>query len=142
VGSQPIEIEQKPWGVTALLFSDSITQVNHISVCEGGFSSKHFHKHKVNVFVVCSGELLVYLFNEHLQPTKQHVLRSGDTLVVPARVIHQFCATEQTNAYELYYGSSGGELFPNDITRLSVNGVVAAKDCDGANERTQPRSGA
>lgn len=140
---EPLSIDAKPWGFTALLYADGISQVNRICVCPGGYSSKHLHRSKTNVFVVCDGELLVYLFDVNLQPIDQHVLRSGDSLTVPPTVIHQFCARLRTEGYELYYAPHGGELQCDDIERFSTNGTTrATQDCDCANERTQPRSGA
>ncbi len=129
-------IIEKPWGSSERLIHDYTVQLERIQIVKGGYSSKHWHKRKRNLFWVTSGKLAIYTFvfnkdGPHVEPHK--VARSW--LLTPANaplciepdIIHQFVALERTLCYEMYV-AGGGHVEPEDIVRLSANGIFSDDD--------------
>mgnify|MGYP001455768721 FL=1 len=101
-----MSIEAKPWGSTELLFFDGRSQINRISVVNHGYSSRHLHANKVNVFLVLRGRLIVSTFlidqqNERLD--SEVLLACGQSVVIEPGVVHRFLALEPTEAIEAYF---------------------------------------
>ena len=55
-------IVEKPWGTTETILASEKIHVELIRVVAGGYSSKHYHKNKDNLFYVVSGKLFVRIF--------------------------------------------------------------------------------
>lgn len=126
-GRSEIVSERKPWGSTELLFFNGVTQVNRILVLPRGYSSRHFHTQKINVFVVLRGALEVCTYPMHIWNvhTTRQVLYPGSSCTIWPCVVHRFFALEATEAIETYYAICGGEVRLDDITRFDANGVAA-----------------
>ncbi len=97
-----------------------------IRVVAGGYSSKHYHKNKDNLFYVVSGKLFVRIF--------KRVVGDGSIILDERRsclypflvswgIIHQFEAVTDVVAYEVYFGIKDHAASPTDIVRLSQNGI-------------------
>jgi mannose-6-phosphate isomerase-like protein (cupin superfamily) len=108
-------IQGKVWGMTKLLEKNSSFEFNRISVLAGGVCSKHRHKHKWNGFFVESGELLVRVWKDY-GLIDEVILEAGDYTRVAPGEYHQFEATEDTVAFELYWV----EFNSDDIERETV----------------------
>jgi mannose-6-phosphate isomerase-like protein (cupin superfamily) len=138
-----MSIEAKPWGSTELLFFDGRSQINRISIVDHGYSSRHLHANKVNVFVVLSGRLVVstFLIDRHKERLDREViLGSGQSVVIEPGVVHRFLALEPTEAIEAYF-SRQGEVKLDDIERFDSNGVVAQVHDHGAHDKASTPSG-
>lgn len=118
------EIIEKPWGTTQLLFRNNSTEVHRIKVLEGGYCSIHKHDKKSNMFYVESGRLSIYEQDEHGFNQCVTVLRDGDALTIPSGRYHEFRATEDTIAYEIY---DVDPITEQDISRLNVGGRLSLK---------------
>lgn len=130
--------EQKPWGTTTPIYDDGYCHMDRIEVVAGGFSSRHLHKFKDNVFIVHRGSLLVTLFaNEHDERgyEGQIVYPWDGPFLVEANVIHNFVCPSPaivTEVYSLSFAEDEGMIDcdaivrgidRNDIVRFSKNGV-------------------
>jgi len=107
----------KVWGTTQLVFSHNDIEAHEIVVEAGGYCSRHYHKNKWNRFYVCSGSLIVRMFQEN--QVDETVVEEGETTDVPPGVLHEFEAREAAIAFEFYWT----ELDPNDIERENVGGM-------------------
>jgi quercetin dioxygenase-like cupin family protein len=101
----------KKWGTTELIFSNNNTEIFLANIIPGGYSSKHCHKHKYNLFFVKSGKLIVRVWSDRYE---ENILCEGDRLLVSPGVYHQFLAQEHTVLLEIYYV----EIDENDIDRI------------------------
>lgn len=123
----------KPWGTTTRLLFDENIQVEKIVAHAGGYSSPHLHRHKWNQFWLISGCLLIRCFSRPvvgsgLVHSFELILdQSRRTIFIPAEMIHQFEALEDSVAYEVYGAEPGHVLDPNEITRFGENGRRAVK---------------
>ena len=120
-------IEVKPWGSTQLLLFDGVCQVNRIHVVDCGYSSRHLHRTKVNVFTVLRGRLEVVTYHERrsgsLRAMSEVILSPGQSTSVDAGTIHRFMAFGPTEALEAYYAHGATEVSLDDIVRFDSNGV-------------------
>ena len=113
-----MEIEGKVWGETSLIFSKNNVEVHRIVGKLYGFSSKHKHEKKFNMFFVESGTLKISIWKDYglLDET---ILEKGQSTVVPPGLFHQFNVIDGgTIAYEFYWT----EIESNDIIRENVGG--------------------
>lgn len=118
----------KDWGLNFSVFANPNFEVHHAYIEQGGYSSRHCHNHKYNLFYVISGELWVHFYGSEDQTNSQHVvhtveLHAGDKLVVPPKVWHRFYApktSEPVNLLEVYWS---GHVDPNDIVRKDTGGI-------------------
>lgn len=131
-----MKIETKPWGTTTLLKLTPNHQLSLIDVRAGGYSSRHLHFHKQNVFAVVSGCLIISQYTRELALVDETVLRAGDSISVPPGVVHRFYATEDTECFELYYAPHGGRVGLDDITRYDKNGLEETQDSNRPHDRT------
>lgn len=120
--------EQKPWGTTTPIYTSAFCHIDQISVVKGGFSSRHLHREKKNVFIVHIGSIAVTLFCDKLDEVGNRIVvgRDSDPLVVRAGVIHKFECKIQAIVTEIYTMDAGSMVAPidrNDIVRFSTNGV-------------------
>lgn len=118
--------EAKPWGSTELLLFNGVCQVNRICTVAGGYSSKHLHETKVNVFTVLRGRLMITTYRldrAHLPIQSEAILEPGQSIAVDPWVVHRFLAIEPTEALEAYFSRHGAEVKLDDIKRFDVNGV-------------------
>lgn len=113
---------EKYWGISIRRYIDDSTQLEEIVILPGGYSSVHLHEHKLNTFLVTSGELNVRIFKDVNTMQAVHIVSPGQSFCVKPGVLHQFYAQTEIHGYELYYASVG-KLEADDIVRMSEGGL-------------------
>ena len=114
-------IAGKVWGMTENIFSNHNFEFHRIEVKKGGFCSKHKHVHKYNGFYVEKGKLIVSVWKDYDLVDKTEI-GSKQFHVVPPGEYHQFEASEDTIAFELYWAG----FDPIDIVRENHGGTIGA----------------
>ena len=109
----------KIWGETLQLFNKNNVSIHRIKIKNGGFSSKHKHTHKHNVFFVESGILQIEHWQNDYDLNDITTLNSGESCSIPPNHYHKFTALADTIAYEIYYV----ELNDDDICRENCGGI-------------------
>lgn len=104
--------KQKVWGFTEELLTKNAVSVHRIEINDGFSCSKHYHKHKHNLFYVEKGHIKVQEWIEE-DVIVDHNLQTSETYCVPPNTYHRFTALENSVVYEIYYV----ELDNNDIIR-------------------------
>lgn len=110
----------KVWGDTIEIFSNQGVEVHRINANKGGYSSKHKHLHKHNLFFVESGKLRVIIWHPKYNLVDETILEPGQMTSVPPGVYHKFEAIESTIAFEFYWT----EISKDDIDREDCGGVA------------------
>jgi len=110
-------INGKVWGSTELLLANEILEFHRINARKGGVCSKHLHKHKINLFYVQEGKLLVRVWKNSYDLVDETILTAGEFTQVEPGEYHQFEALEDTIAFEIYWAAT---LDHNDIVRETV----------------------
>lgn len=114
----------KPWGVTRCINISGCEELWHASVLRGGYSSRHYHRDKMNKFYVVSGTLLVNIYDDPAEePSATILLASGTSYGVPSEVWHSFLAVQDVEMIEHYTANPGRETHPDDIVRHAVYSV-------------------
>src|SRR5688572_17902449 len=102
VGGVPVNVHGKVWGTTALLFCRNNVELHRITGVRGGYSSRHHHSSKFNLFFVERGTIVVRVWRGSQVDETQ--LMAGMTCTVPPGDIHQFeVLDDDTVAFELYW---------------------------------------
>lgn len=117
----PAPVQDKPWGKTRCVYRDMTHEIWHASIKRGGYSSRHYHDRKPNLFYVASGELLVHVFRSGHEtiPVNTYRLRPGDRITVDDGTWHQFEAADaDVELVEVYWVYLKGE----DIVRADEGG--------------------
>ena len=120
---------RKPWGHTETVYLDSRIQVERVVIVPGGHSSIHYHATKWNTFQVVEGELEIRQWTDsesaaaNSNSTTTILVPTFEGLEVPPMVPHQFRAITPVIAYEIYRAATADTIDPNEIVRLSKNGV-------------------
>lgn len=109
--------QKKVWGTTALIFDENNVIIHYLNINKKGYCSEHFHKHKDNIFYIISGILKITIFKKHKQDI--YMLRSGDTIKIPAESYHIFEAISNVQCIEVY----SIKLDNDDIIRRTVGGI-------------------
>lgn len=112
---------RKLWGMTRCIHKDKHGELHHASIEAGGYSSRHHHRTKHNLFYVLSGELLVHRYDPDTLPVTLH---AGEACTVPAGRDHRFEARTEVELIELYWPLPGHELDPDDIVRVDIGGLA------------------
>ncbi|NLX96473.1 MAG: cupin domain-containing protein [Rhodopirellula sp.] len=112
----------KLWGFSLPLYRDDEIEVVRIRAWRGGYSSRHHHCEKDNLFFVTNGRLSIVSYGPQ-GPTKE-ILEPGAVLRVPAGVSHRFVALDDAVAYEFYRATTDRFLRAGDIVRQDVGGIV------------------
>ena len=107
----------KAWGTTEEIFNNGIVSVHHLSIKKGGYSSKHWHQFKANIFHVISGELKIEIWQTR-KKLDVTVLDVGEKCYIPPHLVHRFIALSDVECYEIYEVKLRGE----DIERETVGG--------------------
>jgi len=130
----------KIWGHTEAIFNRNNVEVHRISVRQGGYCSKHWHKYKHNLFHVERGRLKITTWPVvKASPLKHasrdgrveivirhtgeatpvvHILGAGMELSVAPSILHRFEAEADTIAYEIYWAE-----LDDDIYRMESGGM-------------------
>lgn len=111
----------KPWGKTRCVHRDMTHEIWHASIKKGGYSSRHTHDRKPNLFYVSSGTLLVHVFNNAFStiPITTYELTVGQQVTIQDGVWHQFEARSDVELVEVYWVYLKGE----DINRADEGGI-------------------
>lgn len=107
----------KPWGTSERLALSHDLQIERIRGKAGCASSLHLHLTRHNLFFVLDGCLQVERFG--YAPLN---LFRGQSLLVPACVIHRMIFIEDSEALEVYY-TDGADVNPEDIKRVAPGWV-------------------
>lgn len=113
-------ITGKVWGKSQEIFKNSNFEVHNISICKGGYCSKHKHVFKYNLFFVTFGKLKIKIWKNDYKLCDETILKEGEKTIVSPAEYHQFEALEDTKALEIYYIES----IQKDIIRKSKGGVL------------------
>lgn len=118
-------VEEKLWGRTRRIYDCFGVSSAHASIVPGGYSSRHKHVHKGNVFYVVEGTLLVEIYEKpEDKPFCVYKLQPGQPLRVPAGTWHRFIAASMVELIEMYdCPVSGHQPSPEDIVRYDEGGV-------------------
>ncbi|NUQ65975.1 MAG: cupin domain-containing protein [Pirellulales bacterium] len=111
----------KRWGFSLPLFQNDEIEVVWIRAWRGGYSSRHYHRKKDNVFLVTKGRLLIVSYGP--QGPMKEILEPGAVLSVPAGVDHRFVALDDAVAYEIYRATTDQFIRAGDIVRQDAGGV-------------------
>ncbi len=105
----------KVWGERRRILLTDITEIDLLYLKPHTFCSTHTHKHKINKFVVVSGE--VHVETEYgdkcLKPTQSFEVYPG--------IRHRFVTHIDSVMVELAYVKEG-KIDPDDIDRISQGG--------------------
>lgn len=115
-------LKKKLWGTTYCLsqgprVSESKVEVWHASIVKGGYSSRHRHLKKANVFIVISGAINIELEGPMCK------MAGDQPLLVPAGMWHRFRAITDVELLEVYVAEEGTVIDPDDIERQDEGGV-------------------
>jgi quercetin dioxygenase-like cupin family protein len=113
-----MEIAGKFWGRTSPIFNKNNVEIHRLEGNAGGFSSKHEHSHKYNMFFVESGKIRIVTWKDPSGKPDSTVLTAGETCTVPPGYYHMFEVVEDCVAYEVYWV----ELLTDDIVRANSGG--------------------
>lgn len=115
--------QSKLWGTTRTVFLDALTWVTEINVVPGGYSSKHHHEHLYNKFVVVSGCLMLFEYDNSGREHRIILTPELHGYQFAPMLWHRFEALEPTVARELYWPKVGHTINTNDIVRQDTGGV-------------------
>ena len=110
------EWEVKPaWGRTRCTHDSPLYSRHELEVEAGGTCSVHYHRHRGNRFFVVSGSIAVVEY--FAWEAERTILTAGNTLDVPALVVHQFQVIQSGACVEEYWPDRG-PVRNDDIVRL------------------------
>lgn len=121
---------EKLWGRSHAIWMDHCVQVAKCEIRRGGYSSRHFHRWKDNVFIVESGEMVVRMYHgpdgrgigDHY--TDFQLDPTSEPFTVHAGQHHRFIAGDDTLLVELYRANGDRKVSPDDIVRCDAGGVL------------------
>lgn len=117
--------EGKVWGRTTLIAETETTSVHSLEILPGGFSSKHRHRIKRNLFFIISGAVKISVWRGKKWPDET-ILRAGETIEVEPGIWHKFEALEESRLIETYTV----HLEHPDIERADTGGIRTMTDRD------------
>lgn len=91
----------KDWGLTDPIFSNSNTEIHKLSINQYGYSSRHYHAHKYNMFYVDEGSIEITIWCDEME--QKHILNDRDSITIKPNTWHKFKALKNTKATEIYY---------------------------------------
>ncbi len=115
------QVQYKPWGKTRCVHRDMTHEIWHASIKRGGYSSRHTHDRKPNLFYVAAGTLKVNVFFNAFStvPSTVYEVGPGQQITIEDGVWHQFEASTDVELVEVYWVYLKGE----DITRADEGGL-------------------
>ena len=113
--------EEKVWGCVRHVFSSDQCAVSILEVEKGSYCSKHYHRERVNRFIVQSGVIAVVWYPIS-GSVRRRRLKAGDVFDVPAGVIHRFEVIKSGVVVEVYFPSA--TVRQDDIVRLDLGGKL------------------
>ena len=109
----------KFWGETSPLFNKNNVEIHRLVGEIGGYSSKHRHHAKYNMFQVESGIIEITTWKDQSGEPDVTTLGAGDTCIVPPGLYHKFKVITKAVVYEIYWV----ELREDDIERSDSGGM-------------------
>jgi quercetin dioxygenase-like cupin family protein len=110
----------KFWGETSPIFNKNNVEIHRLEGNPGGYSSKHKHHAKYNMFLVEDGNIEITTWKDPSGQPDVTYLEAGDTCVVPPGLFHKFTVISQCIVYEIYWV----ELREDDIEREDSGGII------------------
>lgn len=107
----------KVWGLRKRILLNKTSEIDLITVNKNCFCSTHWHKFKINRFVILKGKLRIET------PYGKTTLKEGEIFEVRPPLIHRFFAEENSEVIELAYVEFG-KISADDIVRISQGGKV------------------
>lgn len=115
------ELQTKAWGTVRHAFDSPNCAVSVLHVEAGGYCSRHFHRERINRFLVVSGAIDVVRWTvDGRTETERERLTPGDITDVPAGIVHSFEVIEPGIVVEVY--APAGMVRQDDIVRLKLGG--------------------
>ena len=114
-----MQVSGKFWGQTSPIFNKNNVEIHRFIGNKGGYSSKHKHHAKYNMFLVESGEVIITTWKDPSGRPDETVLAPGQTCIVPPGLFHKFEVQEDCIVYEIYWV----ELREDDIERENSGGI-------------------
>lgn len=117
----------KVWGNTELIHANGILEFHRIEFEAGFKCSEHFHRHKINLFFVESGKMLIRVWQDKDQIglVDETILEAGQYTQVDSGKVHQFEGIEKGVAFELYWAP---ELKGDDIVRRTIGSEASRQE--------------
>ncbi len=113
-------VQKKLWGETRPVYSGDSHSLYHATPKAGGYSSRHYHATKHNLFYIVSGTLLVHFYADRDGPVTRTVsLTRGDFAMSEAGEWHRFEAVTDCELIELYTSY----CIDDDIVRADEGGL-------------------
>jgi len=116
-----MEVYGKIWGKTSPIFNKNNVAIHRIEGMRGGFSSKHRHQSKFNLFFVESGSIKITVYKDYGSGILEDVivLNPGEQTTVAPGEWHQFEVINDCVVLEIYWV----ELDSCDIERETIGGI-------------------
>lgn len=119
-------IEQKAWGQVRHLFVSEVTAISYLETKSNGYCSIHRHLDRFNQFTVIRGIIDVVVFGgDQTQPRGkgyEHRITPGQSVIIPAKVWHQFVVRSAGIVIETYWTENGCPVRSDDIERFVEGG--------------------
>lgn len=111
----------KIWGETCEIFTRNNVSIHRIKINKDSCCSKHYHKHKHNMFYVESGKVLIQEWKQEYDLLDETILKAGDSCSVPPMNYHRFIGLEESVAYEVYYVDlNNDDIIREDVGRKKI----------------------
>lgn len=107
----------KVWGTRKRLLLTDTCEIDLLHLHANSFCSTHYHKNKINKFVLLSGKIRLETEYGYI------ILESYQEFEVRPPLIHRFFAIKHSDMIELAYVEKG-KINPKDIIRLKQGGRV------------------
>jgi mannose-6-phosphate isomerase-like protein (cupin superfamily) len=118
-----IPLERKVWGAVRHAFVSDACAVSILEVTQGFRCSRHYHRHRINRFIVQSGAIQVVTSIRGTGTRECTILQAGDMLDVQPGVEHWFEVVESGIVVEVYFAPA---LRLDDIVRLDVGEAITS----------------
>ena len=112
-------IDKKAWGTKNVLFKSDTAQLDILYILQGGYSSKHKHNNKFNLFFILAGKIEITLFTKDEE--KKIIIgnqEKSQKFIIRPGTFHQFKALQDTECLEYSFV----RLTEEDIIRLNEGG--------------------
>ncbi len=117
---------ERPWGRWTRVYFDGVLEVRKLEVKRGGFCTKHFHRTKINTFIVVVGTLQVRQWPDPrvVEDTDMRpAAYAGQALTVQPYIPHRFYGLTDAVVYEFALPVGCGMLDPEETEQLEPAGI-------------------
>lgn len=121
-------VEQKCWGTTEEVIWSPVMSVHRCEVNRGGYCSWHHHRHRVNLFICETADIVVqYTLVPGDQPVIHHI-PPGHTYQILPTMDHRFIVLGSGLLWEVYWPLPGRPFERDDIVRYDTGSVLPDPD--------------